>query len=383
MAFDLTRELDKVKAKAFFGETAAFLAPIMCSMRFEWNTTEPTASTNGIDLSWNSDWFEKLPFDARVTVLMHELWHVARLHMLRCGSRDPEWWNYACDLWINNMLEKAKYSFLGLEGCWKDSQYDVMVEEDIYDAIYNQQASPPPPPQTGAFGDPGGGGDMKQASSADGNQAAMNDVLTTVVRAMHQAELSGAKPGSMPGDQKELIKSFLKPVVPWQRLLNRFFTDMLDDDYTWRRPNRRHSDIYLPSRFTDDGRLEHLAYYLDVSGSITKKDVLRFNSEVKHVKDFYNPEKMTFVQFDTRIAHEEIITENDAFDEVVVRGGGGTCLVPVRDHIIKHRPTAAIIFSDMEVAPMEKLPFDIPVIWVVIRNTRVKPPFGTMININQ
>ena len=120
-----------------------------------------------------------------------------------------------------------------------------------------------------------------------------------------------------------------------------------------------------------------------MSGSITKKDVLRFNSEVKHVKDFYNPEKMTFVQFDTRIAHEEIITENDAFDEVVVRGGGGTCLVPVRDHIIKHRPTAAIIFSDMEVAPMEKLPFDIPVIWVVIRNTRVKPPFGTMININQ
>ena len=380
----LLRELDKVKAKAFFGQNAAFLAPILCSMRFAWDNNQPTASTDGIDLTWNSDWFQKLLFDARVTVLMHELWHVARMHMLRRGGRDPLWWNYACDIWINNMLESQKYSFKGIEDCWKDRQYDGMVEEDIYDAIYNPQQPPPPPPSAGAFGDPGGGGDMAPPPMGGTEaQAAKNDVLNTVVRAMHQAAMSGNQAGTMPGDQKELIKQFLKPVVPWQRLLGRFFTDMLDEDYTWRRPNRRHSDIYLPSRFTDDGRLEHLAYYLDVSGSITKKDVLRFNSEVKHVKDFHKPEKMTLVQFDTHIADEIVIEDNDSFDEVVIRGGGGTCLVPVREHIIKTKPTAAIIFTDLEVAPMEKLPFDIPVIWVVIRNTRATVPFGEIININQ
>ena len=92
----LDKELDKVKTKVFLGSNAAFLGPLMCSVNFLWTEDIMTAQTNGISLYWNPHWFLKLPFDTRVTVLLHELWHIALLHMLRRGTRDPEIWNYAC-----------------------------------------------------------------------------------------------------------------------------------------------------------------------------------------------------------------------------------------------------------------------------------------------
>lgn len=376
MSVDMTRELDRAKAKAFMDKNSAFLAPLLCNMRFHWDENEQTASTNGLDLKWNPKWFLGMPLEARGTVLVHELWHVGRMHGLRRGSRDPLWWNYACDIWINNMLEKEGWSFKTIENCWKDQQYAGMVEEKIYDAIYDPQ-NPPPAPQTGSFGDDGGGGDMKDPAAGPTPQQTQ-EVLSAVTMASHAAKMSN--PGSMPGDTETILTQFLKPVVPWQQLLHRFMNDLQNEDFTWARPNRRYDDIYLPSKFLDDGRLEHLAYYLDVSGSITQKDLLRFNSEVKYVWEEYQPQKMSLIQFDTRISHEEVIEEGDRLDSVRIRGGGGTCLVPVREHIIKNRPTAAIIFTDMEVAPMEKLPFEIPIVWVVLGGRLShKPAFGDVI----
>lgn len=214
--------------------------------------------------------------------------------------------------------------------------------------------------------------------------AAVNaNVVNNVVRAMHQQKLSGgAEPGKMPGRTEEVITQFLKPVVKWEALLERFFTELLDEDYTWARPNRRYQDIYLPSRFTDDGRLEHLAYFQDVSGSIQTKDSLRFNSELAYVWRKYAPEKMSIIQFDTVIQQTDELKEGDSFTEIKIVGRGGTDLREVREWIIKNKPTAAIIFSDLEVAPMEELPFDIPIIWVCIRNPRATVPFGKLIHIN-
>jgi predicted metal-dependent peptidase len=155
----------------------------------------------------------------------------------------------------------------------------------------------------------------------------------------------------------------------------------LDEDYTWARPNRRHCDIYLPSRFTDDGRLAHLIYYFDTSGSTSNADITRFNSEVKYIQETLKPAKLTVVQFDTCIQHERVFLEGDDFSEIVVYGRGGTSLVPVREHILKHEPTAAVIFSDLECNPMAPLGIEVPVIWAVVGRGGHTPTFGRVIHI--
>lgn len=374
----LNRELDRTKSAVFLGKTAAFLGSIMCSLNFIWDESIPTAATNGIDFWWNPKWFMESPPQSRKTVLVHELWHVARLHMLRQGSRCPDVWNYACDYVINNEIERETddrghklYSFEGIGGLL-DPQYLGMAEEDVYDLLQKNGGGMK---FLGAFNGMGGH-DIVPLSTNQKNQ-----VVNTVVTAVHQAKMAGA--GTLPGGIEAILDQFLAPVIPWQIVLNRFFTQLLDESYTWARPNRRYPDMYLPSRFVDDGRLEHLSWYIDVSGSITQHDILRFGSELKFVKETFNPEKLTIHQFDTRIQRSDVWTEDDPFEKIEIKGRGGTSLQCVHQHILEERPTAAIIFSDMECGPMPSLPFDIPVIWVVTGRGGHTPAFGEIVNIKE
>lgn len=364
----LNRELDRCKSSVFLGKTAAFLGSVLCSLNFVWTEGIPTAATNGIVFWWNPVWFLSLPPKTRQMVLMHELWHVARLHMLRLGDRCPDVWNHACDYIINGVLEDEGYSFEGAQGLL-DQQYRGMAEEDVYDQLNTNGGGG----NMGSFG-PGTGDDLIPLTPDEKHQ-----VINSVVTAVHQAKMAGA--GNVPGGIEEIIDQFLSPVIPWQTVLNRFFTQLLDEDYTWARPNRRYSDMYLPSRFTDDGRLENLRYYLDVSGSITSADIVRFNSELKFVKETFNPEKLAMVQFDTKIQRIDEWTEQDPFEKIEIKGRGGTHLECVRQDILEEKPTAAIIFSDLCCLPMVALNYDIPVIWVVVNNAKATVPFGEIIHI--
>lgn len=368
---EFTRELDRVKSRVFLGRNAAFLGSLMSSLEFIWSFDIPTAGTDGERFWWNPEDFLKCSPEERKATVEHELWHVARLHMVRCGARDPRIWNYACDIRINRDLRKEGYPNLG-PPMWIPNHPEITseVEEDIYDHLLQQAQSNP---QMGQ-------GQSQHMLPGKKNNA--QTVINNVVKAIHQTKLAG-QAGSLPGGIEETVKQFLAPVIPWQTVLHRFFSDLLDEDFTWKRPNRRFDPghIYLPSRFTDDGRLEHLIYYLDVSGSISESDLIRFNSEVKYIKDTFNPVKLSLVQFDTRITDELVITENDQFEEIRIKGRGGTDLTPVREHIIESKPTAAIIFSDLYVSPMQPLPFEVPIIWVAVNNQSATVPFGQLIHI--
>ena len=209
-----------------------------------------------------------------------------------------------------------------------------------------------------------------------------HELLSKVVQATQRAKASKEGAGAITGGIEEYLDAFLAPIIPWQTLLHRFFTELVDEDISWSRPNRRYQDMYLPGKTKDESRLEHLCYYMDVSGSVTMEDIKRFNSEVKFIKDSYNPEKLTLVQFDTRITKETVIEEDEQFEKIHIVGRGGTWLGPVREHIEKHKPTAAIIFSDLECEPMQPLSINVPVIWVVINNPKANVPFGTKVHIN-
>ena len=369
----LFKELDRTKSKVFLESgTAAFLGPLMCSMDFKWMPEIQTACTDGTYVGWNPKFFMELLPETRTTVLLHELWHPALLHMLRRGDRDPKIWNMACDYRINNDLEKAGHSFKGVEWCCKDQSIDangIMAEEDIYDLLMQGKLKPPPQP----FG--GDDGDMEVPT-----QEQIRTSVNAVIRAVHEHTMAGGA-GTIPEIVKRTLAKFMEPVVPWEVELMDFCTDLLEEKQTWRRPNRRYTDIYMPSQEMDDGRLDHLAYYLDVSGSCSDQDVLRFNSEVKYIKEVLQPKKLTVVQFTTVVCHETVFLEDDPFEETIRHGSGGTSFVDVRRHMLEHRPTAAIVFSDMDCPPMQPLDLDIPVIWCGIRARGHKPPFGKIIHI--
>lgn len=380
--FDFTemqRQLDVVKSEVFKNPDSAFFGPLLCSLNFSWNESVGTAATDGENLWWAPSDFIRCRDQNKgegVTTLMHELWHNARMHDIRIGNRCPDVWNIACDIWINRELKKAGY-YIGDDWVLHPDLDHIELEEDIYDAL----------PKNG--GGSGGGASGSSGGNHSGHcnhqnapqQANPQSLIGNVVKAMQSAKMAG-QPGAIPGNTQMIVDRFLSPIIPWEKHLYNWMQDLAEEDYTWARPNRRHQDIYLPSRFEDDGRLEHLLYFQDVSGSIQDKDILRFNSELKYVWDVFNPRKMTIAQFDTQIQKVDEFTEGDPFEKIKIIGRGGTDLREVRKMIEDVKPTAAIIFSDMQVAPMK--PVDIPVLWVAIDSgwgIGHTPTFGKTIHI--
>lgn len=203
-----------------------------------------------------------------------------------------------------------------------------------------------------------------------------------MAQAIQQAKIQ-KQAGSIPGQLELIVEDFLSPVIPWEQVLFNWFTDLVLEDYSWQRPNRRHRDMYLPSLQSDEQRLTCLHYYFDISGSVTDEMIKRFNSEVKYIKDTFNPEKLVLIMFDTKLHEIYEIEENDQFDRIKVTGRGGTCLRCVRDHINDTEPTAAIIFTDLECQPMQPLKVPVPIIWTVADNPGAKVPFGQIIHIKE
>lgn len=371
----LDHMLDIAKSDLFLTKYASFYGSLLCSLNFSWTERIPTAATNGIDLLWNPKDFLKLNAGNRKSTLRHEVEHNARLHHDRRGNRDPKVWNIACDYRINNDMQLEGYEMDSKEFLLDHKRFPPgMPEEDIYDELMKNVRYIQLPE--------GWSPDM---ISEDHNGLPLSApdkarTLNIVVRAAQQAKLGGA--GNMPGDIEKMLTRFLTPVVPWEQYVHRFFTDLIEDGYTWSKPNRRYSDLYLPSSYVEDGVLGHLMYFEDVSGSISDDDMIRFNSEIKYIKDKFQPEKMTLVQFDTKIQSEIEYKREDPFEHVVRKGCGGTTWQCVHQHIVEKRPSVALIFTDMGFwDPITRLPFDIPVLFVGINSAGVRPPFGQMIYI--
>lgn len=368
---EMEKALDKTKITIFLGSTAALLGSIMCSLNIMFDDHIDTACVGSKMIRWNPEFFERCTPKGRVFVLMHELWHIARLHRVRRNNRNHQRWNHACDYIINEWLFKEGYACteadIGGISCLLDKKYFGKCEEEVYDLLNADDFELPDAPSMN---------DMPPSDESD----EASDV-PIVVRAIEAANQAGM-PGSVPGEITRYLAEYLNPLVPWQNLLQKFFQDLAESRTTWRKPKRRCPDMYLPSRYKDIGKLTKLNYYLDVSSSVTKKDILRFNSEFKHVKDTYRPEEMIQILFNTKIVEENVILENDPFTDAIYDTQGGTSLYYVRKHIIESKPTAAVIFTDLGCTPMDTLPFDIPIIWIVVGKIKTPVPFGTPVYID-
>lgn len=385
----LEAAFNKTKGQLFFKKGSGFLGPLLCTLKFKWEDRIQTACISADTLYWNPHFFLSLDEDTRVTVLAHELWHNGFLHGARIGNRDPELWNEAADHTINLMLKEHGYYMAGFPYLM-DPQFSGMATDEVYDILSKNQ---PPQPQGNPQGQPGQGDDEDgegqspvQGHGQDGlgkdmlpvSAKEQSDAVARVTAASQIARMTG-RPGDVPGEITVTIDRFLNPKLPWETLLFNFFNELTTQEYSFARPNRRYSDPIVPG-VTGRNGLEHLIYYLDISGSISDEQILRFNSEVKYIKDVLDPELLTLVTFDTVLQDEYVFEKDDPFEKIVVTGRGGTDLEDVFAHAQKHQPTAMVVFSDLCV----DIPPDpgIPVLWICCDSPNQEaPPFGRMIHL--
>ena len=375
----LNTMLSRIKGQLFNMPGAAYLGSLLCNHKFTWELTGATAWCDGKTICHDANFFLRLRPTARVFVLAHELWHTGYGHHIRRQGRCPDIWNIAADYVINNMLDSQGYDLdVGFQ-VYMDHRFDNMTTEQVYDILISEGMKPfDMPDMSGVplFGDVK---DLPGVPGSAAHDAAVQEVVGTMIAAQ-QAAIQANQAGSLPGEVALMIDSFLKPKLDWRKILRKYFTALSKDDYSWRRPSRR-SDEYLPSLVGDNG-LEHIIYYLDVSGSISDGEIKRFNSEVRAIHKNLKPELLTLVTFDTELHDIYKITKDQPFDSIEVHGRGGTCLECVQAHIKEHKPTAAVIFSDLYVEPMVDNP-GVPIVWVVMDNSDAQTHFGKMIHLDR
>ena len=397
----LQKELDRVTSEIFLLRGESYLAHILCSCRVIWQEDAATAYTNGLTIAINPKFFMWLEPKSRVFVIAHLLWHVLMMHNVNGAGKVWHLWQMACDYWVNNHLILNKhYSYNGIRP-WFDAYYANWDVNAIYDDLVAREQDDRLDDLDTLWGylDPDGFGDMfdlrprKEAFTSpnmgdpfpETDDADAREMVAAIIKvSQYAAQEHGAYAGQEPF--MELIEQFLAPRIPWEKEITPFLTALDGYDYTYSRPNPRYRKAYLPARQKmARGGLDHIAIAGDSSGSMTMAQQVRINSEARYILKRFQPEKLTLLNFDDEIRLERTMSRNDPFDKMEVVGRGGTDLRAVRKWIIKNRPKAMIIFTDMGCEAMEPLePSDmVPILWIVFNNPTAIVPHGKVIHIQE
>lgn len=134
-----------------------------------------TACTDGKSIYFDIDFWKSLSADEQMFVMAHEVWHCVMLHFLRRQGRDPELFNVATDMEINNLLCDDGFKVLSQAPLppneWKGQSaewiYDKLLEESKKQQNKNGQGNNKGQGGNNASGN--GGGSSQKNDPSYGN----------------------------------------------------------------------------------------------------------------------------------------------------------------------------------------------------------------------
>jgi len=361
-----------IKARANLVMAHPFFGTLALRLKMVEDPSIKTASCDGTSIRYNPKFVSKLSLSKVQGLIAHEVMHPAFLHHTRRGSRDKKKWNIACDYAINTILYNAGFDLPN--GGYLNPAYNGMTAEHIYTLL-------PDDPNDGNDNgnDPGGDGgvdDSPNSQNGGGSQSLQNHEEAEWKVAVAQAAHVAKQTGHLPGDIERMIEELFEPVLPWRSILRRFMTEKRNDDFSWKRGNRRFiaQGLYLPSRLSDDAMGE-IVIVIDTSGSISEKELTEFGSEVKGIVDEVRPSKVRVIYCDSRITHIDEFGPNDDL-QFAAHGGGGTDFRPPFKWLEENQiiPRALVYLTD-GYGPFPEQEPDFPVMWA-INNHDVIPPWG-------
>lgn len=367
----------------------------------------PTMSTNGSRLYFNPDAMAERT-DAEVTfAIAHETLHCALVHPYRLGNRNIRKANIAMDYAINPILVQA--GFTPWPGALIDNAYAGKAWEEIYNLLpndpdngegngqgngsgkNNQQGqggggsdNKPPQPDVMAPGKHPGDkdGDDQDGSGESGSKYSDLDWKVAATNVTMQCQ----KAGTLPAGIDALIESSLEVPADWRAILRRFVTNILAQDYSWARPNRRFvsSGVYLPSIHRES--MPKFGVGVDTSGSISDAELGDALEEVKAILKETHPEEVIVAYCDATVSNVERFGPDDFDLDFHPTGRGGTKFQPVFDYFDDEEtdPIAAIIYfsADLENCDSPLTEPNVPVLWITKESVSKNMEFGETIRIS-
>lgn len=394
---ELQTFLDKGRLSLMRTRNTAFYAHILLQMQEVIDDPHvKTAAVDGKRIYFNSGFLESLNNDVNKLqfLIMHEILHIVFQHMLpvRRSGRDPKLWNMAGDYVINLELYEAGFKFI--DGGLLDQRFAGMSTEEVYEILESEGAKGKPDHsdliESGSGNedndDGSGSGQGEQDEESKGTKAGRASVteqeIKDLVTGAYTAHvMAKGDPGSIPGSVRRMVDNWLNPTLPWQSILARWMNEVSNDDFSWRKLNKRFlsHDIYLPGMVGDG--LSRIDFAIDVSGSISDSEFRLFTSEVAGVLTQLTPKEIGVMQFDSYNLSNDVVHTLEDLRMIEYKGGGGTDLKDTL-RVFKQSPAEALIIFTDGYLSTELEPPTRPVIWCVYDNPSFIPPFGQITHFN-
>ena len=360
----------------------AILEPFFSTLLFKYPLKKadfiPTACVDPKgQIYYNAEFVEKLSVYELQFLLCHEVLHIVYQHTLRRGERDPRLWNYACDMVINETLVSLNVG-TPLDGCLRYHGAETMTSEQVYERIKDQeefQSKGSEGNNWGSSDTQNGTGDSLSDIVGNGDASSTpqeNDPLAEARKklggalteserrrvsaeakinaseAASMARMSGSNIGTAKGNFLRRLDEFIMAErFPWHKALAQFMNKFVNQDQSWKRPNRRFQDVYLPT--TDrQPAMGDLVIGIDTSGSIGDKELAFFGAHVNTIIEECKPEKIYLLWCDTEVDTVEEFTLEDLPIEFTPKGGGGTDMRAITHWVNDNTPDAdvCVIFTD-------------------------------------
>ena len=135
----LEQELQKFKFDVL--RKMPFYGDILMRLNIVENNSFPTAATNGLSIMYNSKFMSLLSPGERNYVMMHEVFHVLLMHCKRNPNKNNKLWNVACDMVVNNMLDKLTSSMRNAGIAFerpRDGVFANLSDSDTVENIYQK-----------------------------------------------------------------------------------------------------------------------------------------------------------------------------------------------------------------------------------------------------
>lgn len=372
----------------------------------------------------DNETFKEFMFD-----IMHEISHIALMHVVRLEKRDLLLWTIACDLYVNKLLAEEFGLQQGIsmpndeiemgKGSLYDNKLDVDIDivEEIYQRLAKQAEA------QGYFSEVVLDSDDVQYKEykldTSNNPDLYNNFITIrrdmkfdminngedsnhqedqnkriIIDAKTRMEMMGDKTaGTTTSKIETLVNKLLESKVDWRKLLRKYCIQYKSRDLSFSSPDKRmfYQDAIYPGESSEsEDILKNVKICIDTSGSISTDDLGHFLYQVEQLTKTFKT-SAEIINWDTEI---ECVAPLDNLnvgipniDTYKVIGRGGTdpsCLFEYFDSKkCKVKPFVVLVFTDGYIPDLENYKWKNKyknTIWIMTKdyNEKFKPPFGKL-----
>ena len=313
---------------------------------------------------------------------LHMLLHCLFLH-LYSGHTHDRLWNLACDMAVENLMEKQEMPRL-FDGKNRDFLHNLDENLQSAEQIYEYLKENGSPPEADFAFD-----DHSWTSVGQGSRETWERQLLS---AFGQKTGQGRR-GRTPGGGEEVPLGEEGGEFDYRRYLSRFTflreevqLDLDSFDYAYYQLGlERYGSMPLvePLEYREVRRLEELVIAMDTSGSCSLEIVGKFLAETYKIlasqENFFRKMKVYFIQCDCIVQDvTRIESREDWLDyakKIRIQGRGGTDFTPVFDYVRKLRETrelkelkALLYFTDGD-GVYPTVPADYETAFVLLKET--------------